>query len=424
MLRASQLFGAPAGPQGPAKIAAAAAAASVASKAPSAFPPADAAPVANAVNMPHAPAPAQFVNPAAAWPGTAQVLPAASTAPPPQLPGAQAAAAALAAASSGACPQTGFIVPMQSSSGTRSFEPAASFLGARPGKVFKLDYLGLGYYLDSTQTLIPELRPKLPERWRDANLREERLQVDTKAGAGVSLEHTEFGFAIEKVEAVPGQQMQKGEVIVAMEGRVLAGLSAPQMQASFQKRRINGARVQVASLAEVKELATRDPAVIECWDAQHQRPYYFHKLTAKVAWTREELKVAQPAAETPKQGNSDGNADGPGAPIDLANFLSHGFAKQKEPPQKKRKKEKTEGAGEKKELEKDESDMSRAEKARWNDWNEGGRGGYTLQFLDKYRNCTSWESKPKQDKRMKGSVGPGHGNEYVARWTGSNNSFN
>eukprot|EP00419_Tripos_fusus_P005924 CAMPEP_0172687132 /NCGR_PEP_ID=MMETSP1074-20121228/21450_1 /TAXON_ID=2916 /ORGANISM="Ceratium fusus, Strain PA161109" /LENGTH=91 /DNA_ID=CAMNT_0013506549 /DNA_START=3 /DNA_END=275 /DNA_ORIENTATION=+ len=91
------------------------------------------------------------------------------------------------------------------------------------------------------------------------------------------------------------------------------------MQASFQKRRIDGARLQVASLAEVKSLATRDPAVIECWDARHQRPYYFHKKTAKVAWTLEELAETQPVAESANQGKSDGSGDGSGAPIDLAN---------------------------------------------------------------------------------------------------------
>jgi len=81
---------------------------------------------------------------------------------------------------------------------------------------------------------------------------------------------------------------------------------------------------------------------------------------------------------------------------------------EEEEPAKKKKKtvEKTN--------EKDESDLARAEKERWNEWNAGDKGGYTEQFLNRYKNCTSWESKPKKDKRLKGSVGPGNGNEYIA----------
>lgn len=287
--------------------------------------------------------------------------------------------------------------------------------------VFKLGNQGLGYYLDADQTMISQVRPKLPERWRECQLREEQLRVDPAEGAGLSLEHSEFGFAVEAVDPEPGQDVAPGEVIVAMEGRLLAGLSAPQMQASFQKRRVDGARLQVASLAEVKELANRDPAIIECWDAQHQCVYYFHKRTAKTAWTREELQPPpDPLAprETAAAASSGAAAAGQ-APIDIANFLRHGFAQPKEQEAKKKRKAKADA-----EPEKDESDLARQERQRWKAWNEGGRGGYTDMFLNKYRNCTSWESKPKEDKRLKGSVGPGHGNEYVARWTGSKNSFN
>eukprot|EP00435_Cladocopium_sp_Y103_P055003 s444_g18.t1 len=65
------------------------------------------------------------------------------------------------------------------------------------------------------------------------------------------------------------------------------------------------------------------------------------------------------------------------------------------------------------------------ERKRWRNWNEGGRGGYTEQFFDRYKNVRMEEpNKNKYDKRMKGSVGPGSGMEYMARWTGSKNSFN
>eukprot|EP00434_Breviolum_minutum_P042196 symbB.v1.2.037543.t1/scaffold5571.1/size28630/6 len=65
------------------------------------------------------------------------------------------------------------------------------------------------------------------------------------------------------------------------------------------------------------------------------------------------------------------------------------------------------------------------ERKRWRDWNEGGKGGYTEQFFDRYKGTRLEEpNKNKYDKRMKGSVGPGAGMEYMARWTGSKNSFN
>jgi len=398
MFRASQIYGAPPGPRGPAAAVPAAAPPVVPEAAvPSA---AHAAPVPEELTMLEQP-PAILLSQA-----------------PPSLPGQQQVAAALmaAAAGGGRPPQA---VAANAAGGLPSFQAASAFAGARPGMVFKLGGQGLGYYLDADQTLLSEVRPKLPERWREAQLREERLRVDPAAGAGLSLEHSEFGFAVEAVDPTPGQSVSPGEVIVAMEGRLLAGLSAPQMQASFQKRRVEGARLQVASLAEVQELARRDPAIVECWDAQHQCVYYFHKRTAKTAWTREELQ-APPDPLAPQVSTAAGSAaTAQAAPFDIASFLSHGFAQPKEQEVKKKRKAKPEA-----EAEKDESDLARQERQRYKDWNDGGRGGYTEHFLARYKNCTSWVSKPKDDKRLKGSVGPGQGMEYMARWTGSKNSFN
>mmetsp|Transcript_146 Transcript_146/g.472 ORF Transcript_146/g.472 Transcript_146/m.472 type:complete len:323 (-) Transcript_146:106-1074(-) len=313
------------------------------------------------------------------------------------------------------------------------FEAASSFEGARPGKAFKLGDLGLGYYVDAlaggssstsssgstsgNSAHLEEFRKQLPETWRNCtSLREERLRVDKKAGAGLALERSDFGFAVTGVDAEPGQQVQQGEVIVAVEGRMLHGLSAPQMQASFLKRRVDGARLQVAALAEVEYLSKLDPSVVEYWDAQHQRHYYFHKKTGQSGWTHEELSTS---ASSSSEGAGNGAAAKAKPPqIDLASFLSHGFAKPKEPPAKKRKvKAALVQSG-------TESDLAREERERWNAWNAGERGGYTEQFLDKYKNCQSNPSKPKETKILKGSVGPGNGMEYMARWTGSKNSFN
>lgn len=298
------------------------------------------------------------------------------------------------------------------------FRPAESWQGASPGQVFKLGHLGLGYYLDNVaaeaDSQLGEVRPQLPVKWRDCeSLRQEKLEVDAKTGAGISLQSTDFGFEVLAIEEEPGQQLQKGDVIVAIEARLLAGLSAPQMQASFQKRRMKGARLQVADLEEVKEMSTRDPAIVDCWDPRHKRVYYFHKQTGKSGWTREELQAdAKEAAESKEKASK--------PPIDLATFMSHGFAAPKEPPKKKKKK--VEAANP--DAGKDESDLARDEKKRWNDWNEGGQGGYTEQFFEKYKNCQSNPEKPKKDKRLEGSVGPGQGMEYMAKWTGSKNSFN
>eukprot|EP00933_Yihiella_yeosuensis_P073913 TRINITY_DN82709_c0_g1_i1.p1 TRINITY_DN82709_c0_g1~~TRINITY_DN82709_c0_g1_i1.p1 ORF type:complete len:340 (+),score=96.09 TRINITY_DN82709_c0_g1_i1:97-1116(+) len=297
------------------------------------------------------------------------------------------------------------------------FQASESFIGARPGMVFKMGHLGLGYYLDPHQAkkpLIEEVRPKLPETWRKAHFREERLCVHEKHGCGLSMEPCEFGFAIDEVEATPGQKLHQGEVIVAIEGRILAGLSGPQMQASFHKRRINGARMHVAKLTQVKELSKRDPAIEEMWDAQKQHVYYFHKKTGQTAWTVEELMPAKGSAAS-----GSGASGSEAAPIDLAHFLTHGFSKPKEPPKKKAKVKAKEGP------QGDESDLAREERKRWNDWNEGGTGAYTENFFARYKNCQAFSNeKNKKDKRLKGSVGPGQGNEYMARWTGSSNSFN
>jgi len=304
------------------------------------------------------------------------------------------------------------------SSATPSFyEPAEAFSGARPGMCFKLGHLGLGYYKDTVgeqaDDQLEAVRQQLPETWRAADsLRQERLRVDPEAGAGLSLTRTDFGFAVAGVSDNPGQEVREGDVIVAVEGRLFVGLSAPQMQASFQKRRVNGAKLQVADLAQVEKLSKMDPNIVECWDAQNQRVYYFHKKTAKSGWTQEELQ-APAAAEKEK-------ASGP--PIDLASFMSHGFGASKEPA-KKRMKKKPDSAIPA-HVGKDESELAKEERERWKAWNDGGQGGYTEQFFEKYKNCQSNPAKPKKDKRLDGSVGPGQGMEYMAKWTGSKNSFN
>lgn len=294
------------------------------------------------------------------------------------------------------------------------FEACATFQGARPGACFKLGPKGLGYYLDPIQTMIPEVRPKLPENWRQVKLREERLRVDPQAGAGLSLEYSEFGFAVEQVEPHPGQRVQPGEVIVAIEGRILAGLSAPQMQASFVKRRADGAVLHVASLAEAKDLSKRDPNIVECWDPVKQHNFYFHKKTGRSAWTREELEEMVTAAAAAVQEEEENK---PTAPVDLAHFLTHGFAKPKEEKVVKKRKPKPEDK-------QTEDDFARTERRRWAEWNEGSRGGYTEQFFERYKGSQAFPAKPKPDKRLKGSVGPGQGMEYMARWTGSKNSHN
>lgn len=325
----------------------------------------------------------------------------------------------MAACGSGARPAAG---AKGSVGGVPFFEAALAFEGAKPGRCFKLGHMGLGYYLDLSQTCLPEVRQQLPERWRETQLREEPLRVDRTTGAGLSLEHSEFGFVVTGVDEQPGQGVAVGEVVVAVEGRILAGLSAPQMQASFIKRRVDGARMAVASLQEVDYLSKRDPAILECWDAQHQRVFYFHKKTGQSAWSLEDLQASgagSGAGSGAKAGAS--GADGSAPPIDLASFLHRGFAKAPAPPVKKKKRKEPENNPDKG---KHESDLAREERARWADWNAGERGGYTEQFLAKYKNCTSYPIQEKTDKRMKGSVGPGQGMEYMARWTGSKNSFN
>lgn len=325
---------------------------------------------------------------------------------------------------------TAYPFPSVGNGGTGSFEYSPTFQGERPGMVFKLDHLGLGYYKDVKQTLIPQVREQLPERWREVNLREEQLVVHTEFGAGLSLEPSDFGFAVAKVGEKPGQPVAQGDVIVAVEGRLFVGISGDQMQASFLKRRVHGARLTVANLEEVKALASRDPAIIEGWDARHGRAYYFHKKTGKSGWTIEELQqetVAAAVPQVPQLAFQNGELkhtetnvpEASQAPIDIAHFMSHGFARPKEEKVKKKQGQPINDQPPKA----DESDLARAEKRRWNDWNEGGRGGYTEQFLDRYRNTQAFPAEPKPDKRLKGSVGPGLGMDKFDKWTGSKNSF-
>eukprot|EP00913_Durusdinium_trenchii_P011094 g10416.t1 len=134
---------------------------------------------------------------------------------------------------------------------------------------------GLGYYLDAkqgTKSFWAEAIAQLPETWREAPFREARVQSDAcrgvhaEKGCGVGMAHSAFGLVVETVDEVPGQDLQPGEVIVSIEGRVLASLSAPQMQASFQKRRLDGAKLLVGNHTQVKELSQRDPNIIQMWD--------------------------------------------------------------------------------------------------------------------------------------------------------------
>eukprot|EP00439_Symbiodinium_sp_Y106_P051898 s5187_g6.t3 len=260
-------------------------------------------------------------------------------------------------------------------------QAAESFQGARPGYVFKVDKHGLGYYLDPVQvnrSIWDDVVSKLPETWRETPHREARGMgkggacrlaeklvlkgatargVSEQQSCGLSMSHSDFGFVVDKVEDEPGQKLQKGEAIVAIEGRLLAGLSAPQMQASFQKRRVDGARLYVVDLAKAEELSRRDPNIIEMWDPVKQHNYYFHKKTGKSAWTLEDL---QPAPSTSTSASSEKRkAEAPSqAPIDIAHFMQHGFAKQKEQPKKKAK---AKGAVD--ETDKSESDLAREELA-------------------------------------------------------------
>lgn len=315
---------------------------------------------------------------------------------------------------------------MAQAASDNDFQASETFQGERPGFAFKMGPRGLGYYLDAVQgnrSFWDEVVTKLPESWRDAPFREAILRVHPEKGCGLGMAHSEFGLAVENIEEVPGQELHCGEVIVAIEGRILAALSAPQMQASFQKRRLDGARLFVANLAQVKDLSKRDPNIIQMWDPLKKHNYFFHKKTGRSAWTMEELLPAASEKSAPSQpGKAAEQASGQ-APIDLSHFLQHGFAKQKEAPKKKPKAKAAPKEGE--EHSKDESDLAREERKRWRNWNEGGRGGYTEQFFERYKNVRMEEpDKNKFDKRMKGSVGPGAGMEYMARWTGSKNSFN
>jgi len=310
-------------------------------------------------------------------------------------------------------------------SGENDFQASETFQGERPGFAFKMGPRGLGYYYDAVQgsrSFWDQVVSKLPETWRDAPFREVILRVHPEKGCGLGMAHSEFGLAVETVEEVPGQELHPGEVIVAIEGRILAALSAPQVQASFQKRRLDGARLFVGNLAQVKDLSKRDPNIIQMWDPLKKHNYFFHKKTGRSAWTMEELLPPATEGESGPSGSAADEQKSAQAPVDLAHFLQHGFAKQKEPPKKKKPKAK---AAPKEGEEKDESDLAREERKRWREWNEGGKGGYTEQFFERYKGTRLEEpKKDKYDKRMKGSVGPGAGMEYMARWTGSKNSFN
>eukprot|EP00435_Cladocopium_sp_Y103_P059147 s444_g21.t1 len=249
---------------------------------------------------------------------------------------------------------------MAQAASDNDFQASETFQGERPGFAFKMGPRGLGYYLDAVQgsrSFWDEVVTKLPESWRDAPFREAILRVHPEKGCGLGMAHSEFGLAVENIEEVPGQELHCGEVIVAIEGRILAALSAPQMQASFQKRRLDGARLFVANLAQVTDLSKRDPNIIQMWDPLKKHNYFFHKKTGRSAWTMEELLPTASDKSAPSQpGKADEQASGQ-APIDLSHFLQHGFAKQKEAPKKKPKAKAAPKEGE--EHSKDESDLAR-----------------------------------------------------------------
>lgn len=73
------------------------------------------------------------------------------------------------------------------------------------------------------------------------HLRQVRLRVHPESGAGLELTAVAAGFRVDHIEPYPGQDLQVGDVIAAIEGRSLAGLDQESMEDAFGERFSDGA---------------------------------------------------------------------------------------------------------------------------------------------------------------------------------------
>jgi len=112
-----------------------------------------------------------------------------------------------------------------------------------------------------------DLRAKLPEAWRDVELREEYLRMDPVNGTGLALEHCEFVLWVTGVVPRMGRRVRPGDVVVAVNGQPLVGLSAPQMRFLAGAQVADGLHLAVASLSDVHSFAARELLAPECQHA-------------------------------------------------------------------------------------------------------------------------------------------------------------
>jgi len=106
-----------------------------------------------------------------------------------------------------------------------------------------------------TDTVPPWLATAFPgRRWE--SLCSCTLRVDPDAGAGLDLDATDLGYVVDGVDDRPGQapELRVGAVIVAIEGKVLLGLSSQGLEAAFESEFRDGAALVILDAEELRHV--------------------------------------------------------------------------------------------------------------------------------------------------------------------------
>eukprot|EP00931_Biecheleriopsis_adriatica_P067601 TRINITY_DN41713_c0_g1_i1.p1 TRINITY_DN41713_c0_g1~~TRINITY_DN41713_c0_g1_i1.p1 ORF type:complete len:213 (+),score=51.77 TRINITY_DN41713_c0_g1_i1:39-677(+) len=108
-----------------------------------------------------------------------------------------------------------------------------------------------------SEQALESLSEELAERFGSRSwesLRQCRLRVDGKLGAGLDLQFMEFGYQIDAVDEKPGQdKMQAGDVVVSLGGTPLVGLGEEEAEKIVERELQDGARVLLIAATELRQ---------------------------------------------------------------------------------------------------------------------------------------------------------------------------
>merc|ERR1740116_395293 len=122
----------------------------------------------------------------------------------------------------------------------------------------------LGFVTDNSHVSLCEAdrhmtpSPEMDQAWLGVRgrLRYGRLNVATATGAGLELSLCNFGYHVNMVDAEPGQpDLCAGDVVVAVAGVLLAGLSADEVRQHFADAFCDGVPLIIGRFSELMLLS-------------------------------------------------------------------------------------------------------------------------------------------------------------------------